>query len=97
MGGWFTERLFTAFTVWLFIHIKATLLNKFYIAVEKAAAKRTDFFISVADAMTKQSLAAGIGSPEKYATAYSAIEEDDFLQPISDEAEKSVQAKIRHT
>jgi glycosyltransferase involved in cell wall biosynthesis len=61
------------------------LLNKFYIAVEKAAAKRTDFFISVADAMTKQSLDAGIGSPEKYATAYSAIEEDDFLQPISDE------------
>jgi glycosyltransferase involved in cell wall biosynthesis len=61
------------------------LLNKFYIAVEKAAAKRTDFFISVADAMTKQSLDVGIGSPEKYATAYSAIEEDDFLTPISDE------------
>ena len=56
------------------------MLNKFYIAVEKAAAKRTDFFISVADAMTNQSLAAGIGSPEKYATAYSAIEEDDFLR-----------------
>ena len=55
------------------------MLNKFYIAVEKAAAKRTDFFISVADAMTNQSLAAGIGSPDKYATAYSAIEEDDFL------------------
>lgn len=64
---------------------QSTMLNRFYIAVEKAAAKRTDFFISVADAMTNQSLAVGIGSPDKYATAYSAIEEDDFLGPISDE------------
>ena len=60
-------------------------LNKFYIAVEKSAARRTNFFISVADAMTAQATAAGIGSPEKFVTAYSAIEEDDFLEPISDE------------
>ena len=58
------------------------LLNKFYIAAEKSAAKRTDFFISVADAMTAQSLAAGVGRREQYVTAYSAIEEDDFLRPI---------------
>ncbi|MGB2807125.1 MAG: glycosyltransferase family 4 protein [Sedimentisphaerales bacterium] len=60
-------------------------LNKFYIAVEKSAAKRTDFFISVADAMTVQAVAAGIGEREKYVTAYSAIEEDDFLQPFPEE------------
>ena len=60
-------------------------LNKFYIAVEKSAAKRTDFFISVADAMTVQALAAGIGKPEQFITAYSAIEEGDFLEPISQE------------
>lgn len=59
------------------------LLNKFYIAAEKSAAKRTDFFISVADAMTAQSLAAGVGRPQQYVTGYSAIEEDDFLRPIS--------------
>jgi len=64
---------------------QSAMLNKFYIAVEKAAARRSDFFISVADAMTKQSLAADIGSLDKYTTAYSAIEEDDFLGPISDE------------
>jgi glycosyltransferase involved in cell wall biosynthesis len=58
------------------------LINKFYIAIEKMAVKRTDFFISVADAMTRQALAAGIGRPEQYATAYSAIEEDDFLTPL---------------
>jgi len=72
---------------------QSEMLNKFYIAVEKAAAKRTDFFVSVADAMTNQSLAAGIGSPDKYATAYSAIEEEDFLRPISDEQKKQFRQK----
>jgi glycosyltransferase involved in cell wall biosynthesis len=67
-------------------------LNSFYIAVEKSAAKRTDSFISVADAMTEQALAAGIGKREKYVTAYSAIEEDDFLKP-SPEEEKSFRLK----
>jgi glycosyltransferase involved in cell wall biosynthesis len=60
-------------------------VNKLYIAAEKSAAKRTDFFISVADAMTVQATAAGVGRPEQYVTAYSAIEEDDFLQPIPPE------------
>lgn len=59
------------------------ILNALYIAAEKSAGKRTDFFISVADAMTTQSLAAGVGRPEQYVTAYSAIEEDDFLRPVS--------------
>jgi len=64
---------------------QSNLLNKFYIAAEKAAAKRTDFFISVADAMTNQSLAAGIGSSDKFITAYSAIDEDNFLKHIPSE------------
>ena len=50
--------------------------NRLYIAVEKAAARRTDYFISVADAMTEQNKAAGIGVDKPYITAYSAIEED---------------------
>ncbi|MGD8499751.1 MAG: glycosyltransferase family 4 protein [Phycisphaerales bacterium] len=60
-------------------------LNKFYVAIEKSAAKRTDFFISVADAMTAQATSVGIGRPEQFVTAYSAIEEDDFLESISQE------------
>jgi len=68
-------------------------LNKFYIAVEKSAAKRTDFFISVADAMTAQATTAGIGRPEQFTTAYSAIEEDDFLQPIPDHHKKDFRQK----
>jgi glycosyltransferase involved in cell wall biosynthesis len=68
-------------------------LNKFYIAVEKSAAKRTDFFISVADAMTAQATAAGIGRLEQFITAYSAIEEDDFLQPISAQLRRTFRQK----
>ena len=68
-------------------------LNKFYIAIEKSAAKRTDFFISVADAMTAQSTAADIGRPEQFVTAYSAIEEDDFLEPISEEHKRDFRQK----
>jgi len=69
------------------------LINKFYIAVEKSAAKRTDFFISVANAMTAQAFAAGIGRPEQFTTAYSAIEEDDFLQPISERLRRTFRLK----
>jgi glycosyltransferase involved in cell wall biosynthesis len=68
-------------------------LNRFYIAAEKSAAKRTDFFISVADAMTRQTTAAGIGRPEQFVTAYSAIEEDDFLEPISEKQKRDFRQK----
>ncbi|MCK4752711.1 MAG: glycosyltransferase family 4 protein [Planctomycetes bacterium] len=68
-------------------------LNKFYIAIEKIAAKRTDSFITVADAMTTQATDVGIGSVEKFVTAYSAIEEDDFLQPIEDQRKKEFRKK----
>lgn len=63
-------------------------LNKSYIAAEKTAAKKTDAFISVADAMTEQSLAVGIGMPDQYTTAYSAIDEDCFLTAIPDDEKK---------
>ena len=68
-------------------------LNKFYIAVEKYAAKRTDFFISVADAMTAQATEVGIGRPEQFVTAYSAIEEKGFLEPIGQEQKTQFRQK----
>jgi glycosyltransferase involved in cell wall biosynthesis len=79
---------------WSFHPYQSKWLNKFYIAIEKSAAKRTDLFISVADAMTSQALAAGIGKPEQYVTAYSAIEEDAFLEPIS--LEKKLEFRQRY-
>ncbi|UCD49570.1 MAG: glycosyltransferase family 4 protein [Phycisphaerales bacterium] len=60
-------------------------LNWLYITAERAAARRTDYFVSVADAMTDQSKAAGIGVDKPYVTAYSAIEEEQFLTPIATE------------
>jgi glycosyltransferase involved in cell wall biosynthesis len=63
-------------------------LNRFYIAVEKATAKRTDYFISVADAMTEQSRDAGIGVDKPYVTAYSAIDEEQFLTPIPEKTRR---------
>lgn len=69
------------------------LSNRFYTTIEKAAAKRTDAFISVADAMTQKSLAAGIGKPQQFITAYSAIEEEQFLNPITDRKRKDFRGK----
>lgn len=57
--------------------------NDFYIAIENAAAKRTDAFISVADTMTEKALAVGMGTDDMFTTAYSAIEEEGYLTPPS--------------
>jgi glycosyltransferase involved in cell wall biosynthesis len=62
---------------------QSRLLNRFYAAVERAAARRTDAFLSVADAMTTQARAAGIGLDKPWTTAYSAIEEEPFVNPPS--------------
>jgi glycosyltransferase involved in cell wall biosynthesis len=63
-------------------------VNRLYITIEKAAGKRTDYFISVADAMTEQNKAEGIGADKPYVTAYSAIEEELFLTPIPEARRK---------
>lgn len=61
---------------------QSQLLNRCYIAAEKYTARKTDYFISVADAMTDQCKAAGIGRDIPYVTAYSAIDEEAFIEPI---------------
>jgi len=57
-------------------------LNRFYIAMERRAARWTDAFITVADAMMQQSHAAGIGLDKPYVTAYSAIAEEGYYREI---------------
>jgi len=59
--------------------------NRLYITIEKATARRTDYFLSVADAMTEQNKAEGIGVDKPYVTAYSAIDEEQFLTAIPPE------------
>jgi glycosyltransferase involved in cell wall biosynthesis len=61
-------------------------LNRLYIAIEKNAAKNTDAFICVADAMTEQALKAGIGRPEQFTRVFSGLETQNYLnQPSSEE------------
>jgi glycosyltransferase involved in cell wall biosynthesis len=65
------------------------LLNQFYIAIEKSAGKCTDAFLTVADAMTEKARAAGIGLDKSWTTAYSAIDEENYLNKPSEEAIKA--------
>jgi glycosyltransferase involved in cell wall biosynthesis len=53
--------------------------NKLYIKLERRAAMWSDAIVSVADAMTRQALAAGVGRAEQYTTIYSGVEVEPFL------------------
>lgn len=55
--------------------------NFMYITLEKWAAKRSHAIVSVADAMSEQALAAGVGRPEQFLTVYSGMDVDTFLNP----------------
>ncbi|MFM7592953.1 MAG: glycosyltransferase family 4 protein [Isosphaeraceae bacterium] len=55
--------------------------NALYIGVERWAARRCHAFVSVADAMSEQALAAGVGRPEQFLTVYSGMDVDAFLNP----------------
>ena len=57
--------------------------NRLYVALERRAARRSDAIISVADAMTEQALAAGVGRREQYTTIYSGMEVEQFLNRTS--------------
>ncbi|RPI63890.1 MAG: glycosyltransferase family 1 protein [Planctomycetaceae bacterium] len=62
------------------------MLNGVYVALERQAARYTDAIISVADAMTRQALAAGVGRPEQYTTIYSGMDVAPYLTPTADAA-----------
>ena len=57
------------------------VLFRVYRAAERWAARRCNHIISVADAMTEQYLASGIGSREQYTTIYSGMDVEPFLNP----------------
>ncbi len=62
------------------------LVNRLYIALERRCAKVSDRIISVADAMTEQALAAGIGRREQFRTIYSGLEVETFLRDYDRDA-----------
>jgi glycosyltransferase involved in cell wall biosynthesis len=60
------------------------LSNFIFRAVENKAARVTDHFIVVADAMKQQYLAAGIGRPEQYTKIFSGFPLEPFLNTPND-------------
>ncbi len=56
------------------------LTNRLYVALERRAARRTDAIICVADAMTAQALADGVGAREQYTTIYSGMEVAPYIE-----------------
>lgn len=60
---------------------QSRLKNALYIWLERRWAKRTDAILSVADAMTQQALAAGVGKPSQYSTVYSGMVTEFYTRP----------------
>lgn len=58
---------------------QSRLANSVYVHLERWAARRSARIISVADAMTRQYLAAGVGRPDQYVTISSGMEVEPFL------------------
>jgi glycosyltransferase involved in cell wall biosynthesis len=62
------------------------LANTLFRAAERRAARCTTHFVSVADAMTRQYLAAGIGRPDQFTRIYSGFDLRPFLEAGNDPA-----------
>lgn len=73
---------------------KVRLANRVYQAAERYAAARCHLIVSVADAMTRQFLARGIGRPEQYVTVRSGMEVGPFLNPAPDESREAMRARL---
>jgi glycosyltransferase involved in cell wall biosynthesis len=77
-----------------FHRYQSRLLYRLYVASERFAAKRCDVIVSVADAMTQQYLAEGIGRPDQYVTVRSGMEVGAFLEPAPGETREEVRAGL---
>jgi glycosyltransferase involved in cell wall biosynthesis len=70
------------------------LKNHLYTLAERYAAKRCHLIISVADAMTRQFLARGIGNPGQYVTVYSGMEVERYLTPAPGGSRAEMRARL---
>ncbi len=67
-----------------FNDFQPAIKRKLSIRLEKWAAKYTDAFISVANSMSQQAIAAGLGSPEMYTRVFSGMILKDYINRPSD-------------
>lgn len=73
---------------------KTTAANRIYAIAERRAARACHVIVSVADAMTRQFLERGIGSPELYVTVRSGMELEAYLSPGAGEDRASVRRRL---
>ncbi len=71
--------------------------NRLYIALERRAADCSDAIISVADAMTAQALAAGVGEAHQFTTIHSGMEVAAYLTRPADADEFREAMGLEHT
>jgi len=71
-------------------------VNRFYVALERHAARYTDLIISVADAMTAKAVAAGVAPREKFVTVYSGMNIEPFISGRHDPAAVRSSLGISH-
>jgi glycosyltransferase involved in cell wall biosynthesis len=70
------------------------LKNWMYTRAERYAAKRCHVIVSVADAMTREFLAHGIGRPGQYLTVRSGMEVGPFLNAAPGESREEMRARL---
>lgn len=73
---------------------KTRVKNHVYTLAERLAARRCHTIVSVADAMTEQFLARGIGRAEQYVTVRSGMETERFLEPAPGEDRASMRSAL---
>lgn len=74
--------------------LKTRAKNWIYTKAERFAADRCHTIVSVADAMTEQFLARGIGHEAQYITVRSGMETERFLKPGPGESRKEARATL---
>lgn len=74
--------------------LKVRLNNLVYTVAEKHAAARCHVIVSVADAMTQQFLARGIGRPELYMTVRSGMDLGPYDRPAADQERGAMRAAL---
>lgn len=70
------------------------LKNHLYALAEQYAARRCHRIICVADAMTEQYLARGIGTPEQFVTVRSGMDTEQYLTPLPNTDRAAVRALL---
>jgi len=69
---------------------KTGVKNTMYTIAERFAATRCHVIVSVADAMTREFLARGIGRPEQYTTVFSGMDLTPYVQPAPEDSRESM-------